>query len=94
MIVAKIDNKVAQSISITNHYLHRKCPCSVAYGLYKDDDIVGVCIYGVPSSSTLKRGVCGEDEADHVIELKRLWVSDDIGNFPRIDTHIQIIEIT
>lgn len=43
--------------------------------------MIGVCIYGVPSSSTLKRGICGDDEADRVIELKRLYVDEDSPRF-------------
>ena len=61
------------------HYLHRKCPCSMAFGLIDSkDNIKGVIVYGVPPSSTLLKGICGEDEAKNVYELNRLWVSDDV----------------
>lgn len=80
--VKAIPNSVAQSMSIRNHYLHRECPCSQAYGLFNEDGrMIGVCIYGVPSSSTLKKGICGEEEAEHVIELKRLFVEEDAPRF-------------
>ena len=82
MIVKPVSNQDAQSMSIRCHYLHRECPCTQAYGLFNDaDKMIGVCIYGVPSSSTLKRGICGDEEADHVIELKRLYVEDDAPQF-------------
>ena len=65
-------------IVVRNHYLHRKAPCSFAFGMFESntDKIVGVVVYGTPSSSSLRKGVCGEDEANNVIELTRLWIQD------------------
>jgi len=54
------------------HYAHRMCPISYAFGLYVDDELSGVVTYGVPSSSTLRQGVCGEEFKDLVLELNRL----------------------
>ena len=78
--IKKVDYKTAIDIVIEKHYLHRKAPCSHAYGLFlKDDDsIQGVVIYGVSCSSTLLRGICGEDEKSNVYELTRLWISDNV----------------
>lgn len=70
--------KVAMDIVVDKHYLHRKAPCSVAYALYDGDRIVGVVCYGVSCSSTLLRGICGDDEAKNVYELTRLWVCDSV----------------
>ena len=63
---------------VENHYLHRKAPCSFAFGLVENstDKIVGVVIYGTPSSSTLRSGICGIEEKNNVIELTRLWIED------------------
>lgn len=64
---------------IEKHYLHRKCPCSHAFGLFdRGGYLVGVVTYGVSCSSTLLKGICGEDEMHNVYELNRLWVSDDV----------------
>ena len=79
MIIKRIDNKLAQIIVVKNHYLHRKAPCSFAFGLFVDDNLVGVVMYGTPSSSTLRKGICGIEEKDNVIELTRLWIDDKIG---------------
>lgn len=77
--VEEIPPKVAQEIVIANHYLHRRAPCSKAYGMFDSiGQIVGVVIYGVPASSTLLRGICGDDEAKNVYELSRLWISDEV----------------
>lgn len=76
--ILQIDYKTATSIVIENHYLHRKAPCSRAYGLFcvRCQNILGVVIYGVSCSSTLLRGICGDKEASNVYELTRLWVKD------------------
>ena len=76
--IKEIDKKIAQEIHIKEHYLHRKAPCSYAYGLFEKetDKIVGVVLYGVPASRSLQKGICGEDYANQVGELTRLWVED------------------
>ena len=75
--VEPIANAVAQAIVVEHHYLHRKAPCSVAYGLFDSQhELQGVVLYGTPASSALRAGIAGKDEANNVIELTRLWVSD------------------
>ena len=70
----------AMEIVVANHYLHRKAPCSLAFGLVENatKNIVGVVVYGVSASSTLLKGICGEDEAKNVYELTRLWIDDTV----------------
>lgn len=76
--IRQVSYQTAMKIVIENHYLHRKAPCSVAYGLFCNScqNIAGVIVYGTPSSSSLRVGICGEDESFNVIELTRLWVID------------------
>jgi hypothetical protein len=84
--IKKISYKVAMELVVKNHYLHRKCPCSQAFGLFeKCDDstdlfsnerIVGCVVYGTPSSAPLRKGICGIDESFNVLELTRLWIED------------------
>jgi hypothetical protein len=54
------------------HYAHRMPSISYAYGLFADDELVGVVSYGTPPSSTLRRGIAGDDYILDVIELNRL----------------------
>jgi len=75
--IKSIDYKTAMHLVVTYHYLHRKPPYSQAFGLFHQDEIVGVIIYGTPSSSSLRKGICGEDEKFNVIELTRLWIKDN-----------------
>lgn len=77
--IKQINYKTAIDLVIEKHYLHRKAPCSLAFGLFNPrDEIVGVVIYGVSASSTLLKGIAGEDESGNVYELTRLWVSDEV----------------
>lgn len=78
--IERIDYQTAMGVVIENHYLHRKCPCTHAFGLFENqsEKLVGVITFGVPCSSTLLKGICGKDEMHNVYELNRLWVSDDV----------------
>ena len=78
--IKPISYKEAMDIVVANHYLHRRAPCSKAYGLIdKDNNIKGGVVYGVPPSSTLLKGVCGEEEKHNVYELTRLWIDDSVA---------------
>lgn len=78
--IAPIDYHLAMDLVIEHHYLHRKSPCSFAFGLFEinTNKIVGCVVYGTPSSAPLRRGICGASEKDNVLELTRLWVQDDV----------------
>ena len=76
--IRQIDYQKAMSIVVDLHYLHRKCPCSIAFGLFLGDDIKGVICYGTPSSAPLRSGIAGKENALNVIELTRLWVCDSV----------------
>jgi hypothetical protein len=76
--VEPIPNPQAQEIVVKNHYLHRKAPCSQAFGLFDETQkLRGVVMYGTPSSSSLRAGIAGRDQAFNVMELTRLWIDDD-----------------
>lgn len=75
--VKPIDNATAQQLVVEYHYLHRKAPCSQAFGLFDESNkLRGVVMYGTPSSSSLRAGVAGKEHANNVIELTRLWIDD------------------
>lgn len=76
--VREIFAKEAQEIVVKHHYLHRKTNVSYAYGLFFDGRLVGVCTFGCPPSRHLQIGACPDDPS-LVIELNRLWISDDMG---------------
>lgn len=74
-VVKRIDRDAAMSVVTKWHYLHRTCPCSMAFALCdSDNNMYGVVTYGVPPSPPLLKGICGEDEMHNVYELNRLWI--------------------
>ena len=76
--IRPISYRKAMQIVISCHYLHRKAPCSIAFGLFLEDAIKGVICYGTPSSAPLRSGIAGKENALNVIELTRLWVCDSV----------------
>jgi hypothetical protein len=78
--IERISYTQAMEIVVANHYLHRKAPCSMAFGLFHKDslDCLGVVVYGTPASSSLRKGLCGLDQVENVYELTRLWVDDSV----------------
>lgn len=80
MKVVKIDSRTATKVVVREHYLHRRPPISFAFGLNVDDHLMGVVTFGTPPSRHLQMSACPSDPAK-VIELNRLWVSDEMpGN--------------
>lgn len=76
--IRQIDYRTAMSVVVQSHYLHRKAPCSIAFGLILGRSIKGVICYGTPSSAPLRSGLAGQEHADNVVELTRLWVCDSV----------------
>lgn len=77
--IKAVSYQMAMRLVIEKHYLHRKAPCSFAFGLFDNEKIVGIICYGTPSSAPLRSGICGPAEKNNVIELTRLWVCDSVG---------------
>lgn len=77
--IERIGYQMAMEVVVAKHYLHRKAPCSFAFGMFDAvGSLVGVVVYGVPASSTLLKGICGPEEQHNVYELTRLWVDDSV----------------
>jgi len=76
LVVKPITRRTALPMIIDRHYMHRVPPISCAFGLFHDEKMIGVVTYGISASTTLRRGVCGDDQASNVYELTRLWTED------------------
>lgn len=75
LAVAPVEKRVAQDTIVAEHYLHRRTGISYCYGLYDDEDLVGVVTFGSPPSRHLQISACRSDP-NLVVELNRLWVHD------------------
>jgi len=65
---------------IEKHYAKRLPQIMFAFGLYVDNQIVGVVTYGIPPSPSLCIGICGQEYSDKVLELNRLCLMDNFRN--------------
>jgi len=83
----QISNDEATELIVKYHYLHRKCPISLAYGIKVGEETKGVLTVGKLNSYSACVGVTGGTLMDvkldkgrwrDVFELNRLWVSDDL----------------
>jgi len=75
-VIEPITSKMANELTVANHYLHRKASTMYAFGLFDGMELVGTIIYGKPASPALCVGIAGPEESKSVIELTRLWIQD------------------
>lgn len=78
--VKRIESKQAYPFIKEIHYAHRVPSISFAFGLFLDGELKGVCTFGKPASSTLLRGIAGDEWASIVYELNRLVLLDNLKN--------------
>ena len=79
-VVRQITYAEAKPLIIDLHYTHRMPSVSFAYGLFRDDELVGAITYGVPGSPNLCSGICGPEYRNLVIELNRVVLKDNLKN--------------
>ncbi len=70
--VTQIANKDTYDFLLNIHYAKRIPSISYAFGLFYNEQLVGVITYGTPPSSPLRKGIAGTNYAAHILELNRL----------------------
>ena len=78
--IKQIDSKECYYFILNIHYAKRIPSISYAYGLFESNELVGVVCYGTPASSTLCKGICGDDWQKYVLELNRLVLKNNKPN--------------
>jgi len=78
--IAQIKSADTYQFCLNIHYAKRIPSISFAYGLFKFGELAGVVTYGTPPSSTLCRGICGDQYQKEVLELNRLVLQDNEPN--------------
>ena len=72
--VRKISYDSTKPFPLGIHYA-RRMPCiQYAFGLYLDNQLIGVCTFGQPASPSLCIGIAGEENKRNVLELNRLAI--------------------
>tara|TARA_R110002033_G_C3897243_1_gene239782 strand:- start:16310 stop:16921 length:612 start_codon:yes stop_codon:yes gene_type:complete len=72
MEVRKITRAECEPFILGIHYAKRWPSISYAFGLFSNDELIGVVTYGTPPSAPLKRGVAGDEYKGDILELNRL----------------------
>lgn len=72
MIVKRITRSECAPFILEIHYAKRWPSISHSFGLFDNDELIGVVTYGTPPSATLKRGLAGDEYKHKVLELNRL----------------------
>ena len=78
--VVEVPKSTVYGLLKENHYLKRLPPISFSFGLYKDKTLKGVCTFGSPPSKDLCTGLCGKEYKDEVLELNRLFLTNNKKN--------------
>ena len=74
------DKKLAYPFILDIHYAKRKPSLSYVYGLFDQDQLIGICSFGSPVSPSLCKGIAGEHNRSKVIELNRLVLLNNEKN--------------
>ena len=71
-----IDKSIAKDLIIKNHYSHKWTSCRYAIGLFDNDNLIGVAIYGFPVGRQVVTSITSDLTNNDVLELTRLWLED------------------
>ncbi|BAQ85599.1 gp178 [uncultured Mediterranean phage uvMED] len=70
--VKKINYNDTKPFILNIHYAKRMPSISFAYGLFLNNELIGIVSYGSPASPSLCKGIAGFENKSFVIELNRL----------------------
>jgi hypothetical protein len=65
---------------LNKHYAKRIPQIMYSFGLYENNDLIGVVTYGLPASPNLCEGICGKEFSKIVLELNRLCLMNNDKN--------------
>ena len=80
MKIIPIQPKETYDWLLNVHYAKRIPQIMKAFGLYDEENLIGVVTYGIPASPSLCMGICGKEYSDMVLELNRLCLLDNHKN--------------
>ena len=78
--VKRISYQDTKPFILNIHYAKRMPSISYAFGLFKNNKLVGIISYGSPASPSLCKGIAGEENKSLVIELNRLVLKHNKKN--------------
>ena len=78
--VERINYSDTKYMILNLHYAKRMPSISYAFGLFKNNKLIGVCTFGSPASASLCEGLCGKNFRAKVLELNRLVLLENKKN--------------
>jgi len=75
--ISLIDKAIAKELIVANHYTHKWSSCRYALGLFLDDELQGVAVYGFPVGRQVVKSITPHLKNQDVLELTRLWLKDE-----------------
>lgn len=72
LTVSRVSNSATYPFLIERHYAKRIPSLSHCFGLFRNNELIGVVTYGTPPSAPQRTGLLGPDMAGVVLELNRL----------------------
>jgi len=79
-LVKEITRNECSEFILQIHYAKRWPSITYAFGLFDQDELIGVCTFGTPPSAPLKRGIAGDEFKADVLELNRLCLRNNQKN--------------
>jgi hypothetical protein len=80
MMVKPVSRQDCAPFILGIHYAKRFPSVSYAFGLFDDEDLIGVVTYGTPPSATLRTGLAGKKNQERILELNRLCLKHNRKN--------------
>jgi hypothetical protein len=78
--IRPISRKECEPFILGIHYAKRFPSITYAFGMFENNELIGIVTYGTLPSSTLRRGVAGDDYIDKILELNRLVLKHNRKN--------------
>ena len=78
--VRPISYETTRSFVCEHHYKHAIGSSIITLGMYIDDLLIGVCVYGIPPQCNVTL-LCGEAYANRALELNRLVLLNEVGSW-------------
>ena len=78
--VRRISRNQTKKYILEIHYAKRFPQIKYAFGLFKNDKLVGIITYGLPASRALCVGIAGKEHVDDILELNRLCLLHNLKN--------------
>lgn len=81
LVFHEVDYQTAKEMTIKNHYSHTWNTAfgKINIGVFRDNELLGVAVFGNLMNPKSYRKIA-DIEQNNIIELNRLWISDNLGH--------------